>query len=103
MSSGLAMLFEIQVFLCFAEFSLSPLKGDVLIENFHDQVSGTQEGVLLMGTDGSPSDGEFEFKFTKCVITNAALSEGDVMAVDVSVKAVGAGIGSSDLLFEISC
>ena len=57
----------------------------------------------MMGTDGTPSDGEFEFKFANSIITNAALSEGDVMAVDVSVKAVGAGIGSSDLLFEISC
>ena len=76
---------------------------DVLIENFHDQVSGASEGALMMGTDGTPSDGEFEFKFANSIITNAALSEGDVMAVDVSVKAVGAGIGSSDLLFEISC
>ena len=76
---------------------------DVLIENFHDQSSGAAEGALMMGTDGTPSDGEFEFKFANSIITNAALSEGDVMAVDVSVKAVGAGIGSSDLLFEISC
>ena len=76
---------------------------DVLVENFHDQVSGASEGATLMGTDSTPSDGEFEFKFANSIITNAALSEGDVMAVDVSVKAVGAGIGSSDLLFEISC
>ena len=76
---------------------------DVLVENFHDQVSGASEGATLMGTDDTPSDGEFEFKFANSIITNAALSEGDVMAVDVSVKAVGAGIGSSDLLFEISC
>ena len=76
---------------------------DVLVENFHDQVSGASEGATLMGTDDTPSDGEFEFKFANSIITNAALSEGDVMAVDVSVKAVGAGRGSSDLLFEISC
>ena len=76
---------------------------DVLIENFHDQSSGASEGALLMGTDGTPSDGEFEFKFANSIITNAALSEGDVMALDVSVKAVGAGTGSSDLLFEIAC
>ena len=76
---------------------------DVLVENFHDQVSGASEGATLMGTDSTPSDGEFEFKFANSIITNAALSEGDVMAVDVSVKAVGAGRGSSDLLFEISC
>ena len=72
---------------------------DVLFENFHDQVSGA----ALMSTDNTPSDGEFEFKFAKSVITNVAFNEADAMMLDVSVKAVGAGIGSSDALFEIAC
>ena len=78
---------------------------DVLFENFHDQVSGAAngEGQTLMSTDNTPSDGEFEFKFAKSVMTNVAFSEGDAMALDVSVKAVGAGIGSSDALFEVAC
>ena len=56
-----------------------------------------------MATDDTPSDGEFEFKFASSVITSVALSEGDMMMLDVSVKAVGAGIGSSTALFEIAC
>ena len=76
---------------------------DVLFENFHDQVTGASEGATLMATDTTPSDGEFEFKFASSVITNVALSEGDMMMLDVSVKAVGAGIGSSTELFEVSC
>ena len=78
---------------------------DVLFENFHDQVSGAAagEGQTLMATDNTPSDGEFEFKFAKSVMTNVAFNEGDAMMLDVSVKAVGAGIGSSDNLFEIAC
>ena len=78
---------------------------DVLFENFHDQVAGsaTGEGQTLMATDNTPSDGEFEFKFAKSVMTNVAFNEGDAMMLDVSVKAVGAGIGSSDALFEIAC
>ena len=78
---------------------------DVLFENFHDQVSGAAagEGQTLMSTDNTPSDGEFEFKFAKSVMTNVAFNEGDAMMLDVSVKAVGAGIGSSDALFEIAC
>ena len=78
---------------------------DVLFENFHDQVSGAAagEGQTLMATDNTPSDGEFEFKFAKSVMTNVAFNEGDAMMLDVSVKAVGAGIGSSDALFEIAC
>lgn len=78
---------------------------DVLFKNFHDQVTGAAsgEGATLMGTDATPSDGEFEFKFPKSVITNVAFSEGDMMMLDVSVKAVGSGIGDSTELFEVSC
>ena len=78
---------------------------DVLFENFHDQVSGAAagEGQTLMATDNTPSDGEFEFKFAKSVMTNVAFNEGDAMMLDVSVKAVGAGIGSGDALFEVAC
>ena len=76
---------------------------DVLFENFTDQVTGASEGTTLMATDSTPSDGEFEFKLASSVITGVAFSEGDMMAVDVSVKAVGAGIGSSTALFEVAC
>ena len=76
---------------------------DVLFENFHDQVTGASEGATLMGTDATPSDGEFEFKFSNSVMTSVGFNEGDMMMLDVSVKAVGAGIGSSTELFEISC
>ena len=75
---------------------------DVLFENFHDQVTGASEGATLMATDATPSDGEFEFKFASSVMTNVAFSEGDMMALDVSVKAVGAGISSSTVLFEVA-
>ena len=36
-------------------------------------------------------------------MTNVAFNEGDAMMLDVSVKAVGAGIGSGDALFEVAC
>tara|TARA_Y100000361_G_C11129434_1_gene327987 strand:+ start:292 stop:1311 length:1020 start_codon:yes stop_codon:yes gene_type:complete len=75
---------------------------DSMFENFHDQSTGASEGATLMATDTTPSNGEFEFKFANSVITSLSLSEGDVMGLDVSVKALGAGIGSSDLFFEIA-
>ena len=75
---------------------------DVLFENFHDQVRGASEGATLMATDATPSDGEFEFKFASSVMTNVAFSEGDMMGLDVSVKALGAGVGSSTVLFEVA-
>jgi len=76
---------------------------DVLFENFHDQVTGASEGATLMATDDTPSNGEFEFKFAASVITSVAFNEGDMMMLDISVKAVGSGIGSSTALFEIAC
>ena len=36
-------------------------------------------------------------------MTSVAFSEGDMMGLDISVKALGAGIGSSTELFEIAC
>ena len=76
---------------------------DVLFENYHDQATGASEGQTLMATDNTPSDGEFEFKFANSVMTNVAFNEGDMMMLDVSVKALGAGVGSSTAIFEVAC
>ena len=76
---------------------------DVLFENFHDQATGASEGETLMGPDNDPSDGEFAFKFDRSIMTNVAMSEGDMMMLDVSVKAVGAGVDQSGDLFEVAC
>lgn len=76
---------------------------DILFESYHDQASGVTEGVTLMATDATPSADEFEFKFPLSVITGVSFSEGDLMGLDVSVKALGSGIGSSTDLFEVSC
>ena len=86
-----------------ADFNIKyDANNDVLFENFHDQVRGASEGATLMATDATPSDGEFEFKFASSVMTNVAFSEGDMMGLDVSVKALGAGVGSSTVLFEVA-
>ena len=36
-------------------------------------------------------------------VTNVSFNEGNVMMLDVGVKALGAGIGSSTALIEVSC
>ena len=76
---------------------------DSFFELFHDQAAGASKGATLMATDDTPSDGEFEFKFASSVITAVAFSEGDMMGLDISVKALGAGVGSGTALFEIAC
>ena len=76
---------------------------DSFFELFHDQASYSDTGVTIMGTDGTPSNEEFEFLMAKSVLTNVAFAEGDIMALDVSVKAVATSVASTDKLFEISC
>ena len=75
----------------------------VLFETFNNQTAGASQGATLMGTDTTPSDGEFEFKFASSALTNVGFSEGSLMMLDCSVKALGAGIGSSTELFEVAC
>ena len=74
-----------------------------MFENFNDQATGSSEGATLMATDDTPSNNEFEFKFANSILTDVSFSDAGLMMVNASVKAVGAGIGSSTALFEISC
>ena len=76
---------------------------DILIQTFHEQTTGTSQGATLMATDDTPSNNEFEFKFANSILTDVSFSDAGLMMVNASVKAVGAGIGSSTALFEISC
>tara|TARA_A100001201_G_scaffold23322_2_gene26581 strand:- start:11961 stop:12995 length:1035 start_codon:yes stop_codon:yes gene_type:complete len=87
-----------------ADFSVKyDANTDVLFENFHDQAAGASEGATLMAHQASLADGSFGFKFASSVITSVAFNEGDMMMLDVSVKAVGAGTGESTVLFEVAC
>ena len=74
-----------------------------LFNTFDDQGSGSSQGATLMATDDTPSNGEFEFKMANSILTNVSFNEGNVMMLDVGVKALGAGIGSSTALIEVSC
>ena len=73
-----------------------------LIASFNNQ---TQEGstgsqATILNNDGSLNDGVFGIKMDKTILTNVAFNEGDVMMLDISVKAVG---DSSNALVEVSC
>lgn len=74
-----------------------------LMETFNNQTTGASQGSTLMGADATPSDGSFEFKFASSVLTDVSFSDAGLMMLNASVKAVGAGIGSSTALFEVSC
>ena len=74
-----------------------------LFNTFDDQTTGASQGATLMGADATPSNGQFEFKMANSVLTDVSFNEGSVMMLDVSVKALGAGIGASTALIEVSC
>ena len=77
------------------------IKGNLLRTG--GKTTGASQGATLMGTDDTPSDGELEFKMANSIITDVSFNEGNVMMLDVGVKALGAGIGSSTALIEVSC
>ena len=73
-----------------------------LMASFNNQ---TQDGstaaqATLLNNDNSLTDGAFGISIPKSFLTNVAFNEGDVMMMDVSVKAVGDG---SNALVEVAC
>ena len=72
-------------------------------ENFADQVTGASEGATLLNNDSSLTDGAFGISMPASVMTNVAFNEQAMMMLDVSVKAIGAGVGSSTALVEVAC
>ena len=73
-----------------------------LIASFNNQ---TQEGATasqasLLNNDATLNDANFGISMPKSVLTNVAFNEGDVMMLDISVKAVGDG---SNALVEVAC
>ena len=74
-----------------------------LFNSFNAQTAGSSTGATLMNHQASLVDANFGFKMASSVLTNVGYSEGDMMQLDCSVKAVGAGIGSATALVEVAC
>ena len=73
-----------------------------LMASFNNQTQDavTAAQATLLNNDSSLTDGAFGISMPKTFLTNVAFNEGDVMMLDVSVKAVGDG---SNALVEVSC
>ena len=74
-------------------------KSESMISAWQTQTGDS--GQTTMNDDGGPTDGTFGFNIAKSAYTNAAYSEGDIMNMDVSVKALGSGNTSAAALIEI--
>ena len=78
-------------------------KTEDMFEVLNGQSSGASKGATLLNNDGSLSDTDFGISMPASVLTNVAFNEGDIMMLDLSVKAIGSGVGSSTALVEVAC
>ena len=74
-----------------------------LLNMFQSATSGQSTGETKMSNAGTLASGAgWGFQYAGSVFTNVALSEGDIMNIDVSVKMVGAGNGTSTTCLTIA-
>ena len=78
-------------------------KTEDMFEVFNGQATGASKGVTLLNDDATLSDTIFGINMPASVLTSVGFNEGDVMMLDLSVKAVGSGVASSTALVEVSC
>ena len=74
-----------------------------MFEVFNNQATGASKGATILNDDSGLTDASFGISFPASVLTNVSFNEGDIMMLDLSVKAVGSGIGSSTALVEVAC
>ena len=74
-----------------------------MFEVFNNQATGASKGATILNDDNGLTDASFGISFPASVLTNVSFNEGDIMMLDLSVKAVGSGIGSSTALVEVAC
>ena len=74
-----------------------------LLNQFQGATSAASAGNTILSNASTPADGaSWGFQFPQSVFTSVALSEGDVMNIDVSVKMVGYGNGTSTTCLTIA-
>ena len=78
-------------------------KTEDMFEVFNNQSTGVSKGVTLLNNDAYLSDSSFGISMPASILTNVAFNEGDIMMLDISVKALGSGVGSSTALVEVAC
>ena len=74
-----------------------------MLNLFQAATSGATTGNTIMSNASTPATGaSWGFQFPQSVFTSVALSEGDIMAIDASVKMVGYGNGTSTVCATIA-
>ena len=74
-----------------------------LLNQFQAATTAASAGATQLTNATTPADGaSWGFQFPQSVFTSVALSEGDIMAIDASVKMVGYGNGTSTTCLTIA-
>ena len=74
-----------------------------LLNDFQDATSGATTGNTILSNASTPATGaSWGFQFPQSVFTSVALSEGDLMNIDASVKMVGYGVGTTTTCVTIA-
>ena len=74
-----------------------------LLNLFQAATSGASTGNTILSNASTPATGaSWGFQFPQSVFTSVALSEGDIMAIDASVKMVGYGVGTTTVCATIA-
>ena len=74
-----------------------------MLNDFQSATSGATTGNTILSNASTPATGaSWGFQYPQSVFTSVALSEGDVMAIDASVKMVGYGNAATDVCATIA-
>tara|TARA_R100000654_G_C2671515_1_gene126141 strand:- start:54 stop:1076 length:1023 start_codon:yes stop_codon:yes gene_type:complete len=76
-----------------------------LMQSLNNQTENgsTAAQISQLNDSDTITNGAFGIQMNKTFLTNVAFNEGDIMMLDVSVKAVGQGTGSSAAIVSIGC
>ena len=74
-----------------------------MFQVLNNQSTGASQGATILNEDGSLTDANFGISMPSSILTNVSFNEGDIMMLDLSVKALGAAVGSSTALVEVAC
>ena len=74
-----------------------------MFQVLNNQSTGASQGATKLNHQSAMAADNFGISMPLSVLTNVAFNEGVIMMLDLSVKAVGSGIGSSTALVEVAC
>jgi len=78
-------------------------KTEDMFQVLNNQSTGASQGATKLNHQNAMADGNFGISFPSSVLTNVAFNEGDIMMLDLSIKALGESVGSSTAVVEVSC